>query len=328
MVKSARFERLLASTSVALVLALSAQASMAQQSDKSIEAAVPMPDTTLPAPLTLKDIQRPAKDTTNTGVSEAQQNITSPAADPVKAAASTPAAEVTLADKLREFIGGRQFDRMVPRKAERAGIESFYAARNYAPLWISNNGPNERASSATAYLRQADNVGLDPNDYPSPDFKSAGNLDSLAEDEIRLTASALTFARHAQIGRIHFTRVAADIQYELNAPDPAAVLGKLADEEHRIGAVHGEGDERAVGIAGRILADRAERARADVRKQRTRAFAVRGRRHVGVEEQLLGFVVRSYVCVVLHCSSPRLDCSPFSGQSQRCGGRRTCARCL
>ncbi len=212
---------------------------MAQQSDKSIEAAVPMPDTTLPAPLTLKDIQRPAKDTTNTGVSEAQQNITSPAADPVKAAASTPAAEVTLADKLREFIGGRQFDRMVPRKAERAGIESFYAARNYAPLWISNNGPNERASSATAYLRQADNVGLDPNDYPSPDFKSAGNLDSLAEDEIRLTASALTFARHAQIGRIHFTRVAADIQYELNAPDPAAVLGKLAESNDAASVLDG-----------------------------------------------------------------------------------------
>jgi murein L,D-transpeptidase YcbB/YkuD len=51
----------------------------------------------------------------------------------------------------------------------------------------------------------------------------------LAEVELKLTASALTFARHAQIGRIHFTRVGSDIQYDLVAPDPAEVLAKLAD---------------------------------------------------------------------------------------------------
>ena len=53
--------------------------------------------------------------------------------------------------------------------------------------------------------------------------------DALAEAELKLTASALTFARHAQIGRIHFTRVGADIQYDLVAPEPADVLAKLAD---------------------------------------------------------------------------------------------------
>ena len=53
--------------------------------------------------------------------------------------------------------------------------------------------------------------------------------DALAEAELKLTASALTFARHAQIGRIHFTRVGPDIQYDLTAPEPADVLAKLAD---------------------------------------------------------------------------------------------------
>ncbi len=54
--KSARFNRLLASTALGLVLVLGSHAGMAQQSDKEIEAAVPMPDTTLPPPLTANDV--------------------------------------------------------------------------------------------------------------------------------------------------------------------------------------------------------------------------------------------------------------------------------
>ena len=43
--KSTQFDRLLASTALALVLALSSQAGMAQQTEKPVEASVPMPDT-------------------------------------------------------------------------------------------------------------------------------------------------------------------------------------------------------------------------------------------------------------------------------------------
>ena len=45
--------------------------------------------------------------------------------------------------------------------------------------------------------------------------------------------AVLTYARHAQIGRIHFSRVGADIQFNLVAPEPAEVLAKLADAERR-----------------------------------------------------------------------------------------------
>jgi murein L,D-transpeptidase YcbB/YkuD len=113
------------------------------------------------------------------------------------------------------LIASKQFDRLVPRKADRAGIEAYYSGRNYAPLWVANNAINDRAKSAAAYLAQVDAVGLDPNDYPVPSFKSGGSPDALAEDELKLTLSALTFARHAEIGRIHFTRVGSDIQYDL-----------------------------------------------------------------------------------------------------------------
>src|SRR5207249_3353649 len=129
-----------------------------------------------------------------------------PAAEPAKAAtaptaAPVPTADVGVADKLRELIANRQFERLIGHKADRAGIEAFYGARNYAPLWVSNNAGNERAKGAIAYLAQADAVGLDPGDYPTPDFKAAATPDALAEAELKLTASALAFARHAQAGR-------------------------------------------------------------------------------------------------------------------------------
>ena len=231
LVKSARFDRLLASTALALVLALSSHASMAQQSDSRVLAAVPVPDTTLPPPPTAKDFTaKPAAAVPQAAPVAPKQDATAPAAEPVKAAATpVTTADGGVGDKIRELISSKQFERLVSRKADRVGIEAYYSSHNYAPLWVSNNAGNERAKSAVAYLAQADAVGLDPSDYPAPDFKSASNVDALAEAELKLTASALTFARQAQIGRIHFTRVSSDIQFDLNAPDPADVLAKLAD---------------------------------------------------------------------------------------------------
>jgi murein L,D-transpeptidase YcbB/YkuD len=213
LVKSVGFDRLWVSTGLALILMLSSHAGVAQQTEKAIEALVPMPDALFLPPLTKKDVERGAREAAPT---ESKQDATAPAL-------------VGVADKLRELITGRQFDRLVSRKADREGIASYYSAHNYAPLWVSNNAGNKRAKEAIAYLVQADAVGLDPSDYPTPDFKSAVTADSLAEAELKLTTSALTFARHAQIGRIHYTRVGVDIQYDLVAPEPATVLAKLAD---------------------------------------------------------------------------------------------------
>jgi murein L,D-transpeptidase YcbB/YkuD len=227
-----------------LALLLTSHPGYAQQTDQQrIDAAVPVPDTTLPPPLTARDIeQAPAGAAAiDTKPIEPKQEAATPAVEPPKAApvqnATSPAAEpakpvvsadAALTDKLREFVTGRQLDRIVARKADRAAVEAFYAARNYAPLWIANGAAAARANSAIAYLNDAQAVGLDPNDYPTPDFKAAATSDALAEAELKLTASALTFARHAQTGRIHFTRVAGDITFNPVAPEPADVLAKLA----------------------------------------------------------------------------------------------------
>jgi len=238
-VKSARFNRLLASTALGLVLVLGShagnpQAAYAQQSEQQIEAAVPMPDTDLLPPLTAKDVAS-APSTPSTDIkAEPKHDAAAPAAEPAKAAAvpaATPVsatADSAVADQLRETISGK-LDRIVSRKADREGVEAFYKARDYKPLWVSDGATDERAKAAIAYLAQVDSVGLDPGDYPTPDFKSAVTANALAEDELKLTAAVLTYARQAQTGRIHFSRVGADIEFKLVAPEPAEVLAKLAD---------------------------------------------------------------------------------------------------
>jgi murein L,D-transpeptidase YcbB/YkuD len=230
-VKSVRFERLLASTALGIALVLSSHAAMAQTPDsKQVDSAVPMPDTTLPAPPTAKDFEpksEPAAPPAAT-IDPPKQTAAPSAVPPPAATLAVTVADSAVADKMRELVSGK-LDRTISRKADRDGVEQFYKARNFAPLWVANGAGNDRAKSAVAYLAQADAVGLEPADYQTPDMKSAATADTLADAEIKLTAAALTFARHAQIGRVHFTRVSADIQFDLKGPDAADVLAKLAD---------------------------------------------------------------------------------------------------
>lgn len=151
----------------------------------------------------------------------APATATAPAAAPAVAAADNP-----LSDKLRDLLP--KADRLFNRRTDRAAAEDFYKARDYAPLWIENGELSSRAKSAMVYLKGVDADGLEPADYPAPDLK-AGTPEDLAQAELRYTGEILEFARHAQIGRVHFSRVSGDIGFELQAPEATDVLAKLAD---------------------------------------------------------------------------------------------------
>jgi L,D-transpeptidase YcbB len=143
-------------------------------------------------------------------------------------ATNLAAADVPVAEKLRDVVAGR-LDHTFERKADRQAVESFYTNRGFAPLWIEGGVASPRALSAIARLKAAAADGLDPSDYPIPDFSAAADRpDVLADDELKLTNAALTYARHAQNGRVHFSRVSPDIFYNLLAPDPREVLSRLA----------------------------------------------------------------------------------------------------
>jgi murein L,D-transpeptidase YcbB/YkuD len=229
-VKSVRFERLLASTAFGLVLALSSHAGLAQQPAQNTDSAVSTPDTAAPSPKAADVTANP----TETATPVEPKQTAEPAKDTPKAdttaTIAAPTIESQIADQLRDLTTGKRFDSLVNRKDERAGVEQFYKERGYKPLWTSNGVANAQAKAAIEYLHQVDTVGLDPRDYPTPDF-GATSAAALAEAELRLTNSVLTYARHAEIGRIHYTRVDADIEFKLNPPEPAKVLSTIAESK-------------------------------------------------------------------------------------------------
>ena len=245
-----RFELWLATTAVALIAAgASLPVHSAPATEAEISAAVPMPEFADLPPPTAADIARPlppespaAAVPTQAASPAAAPDSTQPAATPAIATPeiATPAvvapAEVPVltidqrvAEKLRDMFGGR-IERIIDRK-NKAAVEAFYAARGYAPIWVENGAESARGKAAATYLAGVDADGLDPGDYPVPSFANA-DAGALAEAELKFTATVLTYARHAQIGRVHYSRVSADIVYDLVAPEPGAVLAKLADAKN------------------------------------------------------------------------------------------------
>lgn len=149
-----------------------------------------------------------------------------PAAEPVKAASNVPAADQPVADKLKDIIGAKT-SRHFDRKNERAAIEKFYGARDFAPVWTQAGSLTNAAKGVIARLKDAASDGLNPADYPVPDFAAATTPDALADAELKLTASMFDYARQAQSGRMHWSQVSGDILYPEHPTDPSEVLTKV-----------------------------------------------------------------------------------------------------
>jgi L,D-transpeptidase YcbB len=187
--------------------------------------AVTTPETTPPGVATPETTPPGAA---SPGVATPETATPAVAAPPAVAPADAPVLTIDqrVAEKIHDLFGNR-IDRIIDRKAK-AAVEAFYEARNYAPVWVDNGAEGARAKAAATYLAGVSADGLEPSDYPIASFASA-DPSALAEAELKFTATVLTYARHAQIGRVHYSRVSADIYYDLVAPEPGAVLTKVSE---------------------------------------------------------------------------------------------------
>jgi L,D-transpeptidase YcbB len=139
------------------------------------------------------------------------------------------AGDAQITERLRAIVAGKQLDRRIERAQDRKAIEAFYAARANAPLWIHDGRLTAQAKSAIIRLKNAAADGLDAPDYPVPEFASLNGAEALAEGDIKLTDSVLTFARHLAVGRIAPTRVSAEVDYGNHTPEPGDILRKISD---------------------------------------------------------------------------------------------------
>jgi L,D-transpeptidase YcbB len=134
------------------------------------------------------------------------------------------------ASKLEELITSR-LARFVDRKPEQAAVDAFYRERSFQPIWSANGVALPRTRTAVDYLGRVAYEGLDPRDYPTPDFSRDMNEEAAAANELQLTASVLKYARHASAGRVSFTRVSGSILYPAHAADPAQVLTQISSTD-------------------------------------------------------------------------------------------------
>lgn len=222
---------------------LDTTATVQDSAKESLKAeAAPSPDKveTKPADVAITPAtEAPKSETANTepATAKADTATTTPAvppapamaaapAEPVKAASNVPAADQPVADKLKDLIGAKA-SRHFDRKNERAAIEKFYGTRDFAPVWTQGGSLTTAAKGVIARLKDAASDGLNPADYPVPDFAAATTPDALADAELKLTASMFDYARHAQSGRMHWSQVSADILYPEHPVDPNEVLTKI-----------------------------------------------------------------------------------------------------
>jgi murein L,D-transpeptidase YcbB/YkuD len=136
-------------------------------------------------------------------------------------------ADRAVAEKIRDLFLVKA-DKIFSGKRERAAIEAFYQRRNLAPLWLDKAIENTRAKAVIARLKGADADGLESTDYKTPNFAGL-SADALAEAELNLTATVLTYARHLQAGRFPYQRMSNNIELPQAPPEAADVLGKIAD---------------------------------------------------------------------------------------------------
>src|SRR3954466_12730878 len=263
---------------VSATSALAAQSTTprANAAELAIDAAVPRPepanvppptigdfkmDTTATVPDASKTIDKPAEPSSAAKAADPKpaETVTAPAANdaatamPPAATATAPAVEPAkepvkvstvapadqpVADRLRDMLGAKSL-RYFDRKNERAAVEKFYTTRDYAPQWTQAGKLTDSGKGVIARLKDAATEGLNPTDYPVPDFAAAASPDQLAEAELKLTASMLDYARQAQSGRMHWSQVSADIQYPEHPTDPAEVLATISTAKDASAALDG-----------------------------------------------------------------------------------------
>src|SRR3984957_16313059 len=258
-----RINRLLASTAVVLLLAGAPAVTLAGPNDAGANAAAatstpadtdkapaatapPQPLDSPNLPATTGSIA-PAQDSTPPATAEttpAPAATAAPAAtpepetkarpppepgpSPAPAAPALSTADAAVVDQLRNLSSGK-YDRIVGNKKDRTIVDAFYSGRDYAPLWITDGKVNERGKAVIAYLGHVDQDGLDPADYPVPNFSALSEPGDLAEAELKLDMTIITYAPHASTGRVHWSRVSSDIYYTLTAPEPADVLAAMVE---------------------------------------------------------------------------------------------------
>lgn len=184
------------------------------------DVATPAPET---APVTT-EVAAPAPATApaTTDVATPAPEAT-PSAPPPAAVAEAPAVDA-VAMQIAALLEGKALDAIAAQKDEREAIAAFYTARGGAPVFTAGHDVSPLGKAVLKVFAASALDGLSPSDYavalPRPDATDA----EVADAELKLAATTLTYARHLQSGRFDPKRISENVDPTRTPPDPAAVL--------------------------------------------------------------------------------------------------------
>jgi murein L,D-transpeptidase YcbB/YkuD len=114
-------------------------------------------------------------------------------------------------------------------RAAREAIRAYYAARDFAPVWVAPDGLTPAAASALARLAQADEDGLDLSAFALPkDPLEDASPERLAEAETVISAAVVAYALQASGARLAPGRISPLISARPDVADPGRALTAVA----------------------------------------------------------------------------------------------------
>jgi L,D-transpeptidase YcbB len=146
-----------------------------------------------------------------------------PALSPMQSALQAAMGRLIARDDHRNPLGSGDW------RAARMGIAAFYAARNYEPVWVSDDGLTQAGRAALSQLERAGDDGLDLSAFALPRELGAG-LDpaALAEAETTIASAVAAYAEQATGSRVQPSRVSPLIFAAPSLADPGAALAQTA----------------------------------------------------------------------------------------------------
>jgi murein L,D-transpeptidase YcbB/YkuD len=151
-----------------------------------------------------------------------------PAGPPVVASRLPAAIEAALAALEAEVVKTSPIGAGDWRAARRA-IRAFYAARDFAPVWVADSGLTPAADSALLRLARADEDGLDLSAFALPRRPiEDASPERLAEAEIVISAAAVAYAMQASGARLIPSRISSLLAARPSVADPGQALAAVA----------------------------------------------------------------------------------------------------
>jgi murein L,D-transpeptidase YcbB/YkuD len=152
-------------------------------------------------------------------VSRAPNSLAPPSAD------ALPAVNAAIKAALEALSGPGDRSRPLRREAGE-DIISFYASREFAPLWWKDGNPAPEAAAAIDRLQHAADDGLNIKGFP--EHLEDGSPGEVAEQDIALSEAVVAYARQASGSRVDPRTISRLIGELPQLPEPAAILARVA----------------------------------------------------------------------------------------------------